>query len=237
MRAHLIRSILVLLVLLCTPRTAHADLMSFWEWLDRMSGPGPWVGIVSEPNPFVCGPKKVKVQAAGSGAVEKECFTDVWGNSLSQRDLHVRFGPQIGFLKALYNNLDYGGAEAPSPKAFVFGATVDAGAKGVEFGIAYGGVHFFGEGFGFTKSTLQPRVTVYPLIWLKKKDPNNTAQNNEYTSALADAVYVRIGANRIFGEISAADFGAIGAPEKMGDEWLWNITISVNPFAFKPLKK
>jgi hypothetical protein len=234
MRAHCIRSTAALLFcLLFAPRPAHADLMSFWEWVDRMSGPGPWVGVVSEPNPFVCGATKTAVRDAGSKPASKDCVIDVWGNVLSQRDFHIRFGPQIGFLKAVANDLDYGGAEAPSAKAFVFGVTVDAGAKGVEFGVAYGGVHFFGKGFGFTKPTIQPRLTVYPLIWLKKKDPSNAAQNTEYTDRLADAVYVRIGANRIFGEISAADFGAVSAPEKMGDEWLWSITISVNPFAFK----
>ena len=56
MRAQFVRSTAVLLLcLFCAPRTAHADLMSFWEWLDRMSGPGPWVGVVSEWNPGVWG--------------------------------------------------------------------------------------------------------------------------------------------------------------------------------------
>lgn len=234
MRVHIIRSTVIVLILLCTPRPAHADLMSFWEWLDRLSGPGPWVGVVSEPNPFVCGGvTKAMIRDPSSTTDKKPCVIDVFGNIVSQRDFHIRFGPQVGFLKALNNDLDYGGVEAPSAKAFVFGVTVDAGAKGIEFGVAYGGVHFFGEGFGFTKPTLQPRVTLYPLIWLKRMDPGNTPQNNEYTDALADAVYVRIGANRIFGEITPGDFGALSAPEKMGDEWLWSITISVNPFAFK----
>ena len=225
MRAHIIRSIVVVLVLLCTPRTAHADLMSFWEWLDRLSGPGPWVGVVSEWNPGVWGATKEAVAAAGTGPAAKTLEFDKFGTAISHRDFHVRFGPQVGYLRALYNDQDYGGAEAPGANAFVFGGTLDAGAKGVEAGIAAGWVRFYGDGFGFTKTTIQPRITVYPLVALSRN----------YTDKWTDSFYVRIGANRIMGDITAADFGAIekNPPQPMGDEWLWSITIGVNPFAFK----
>ena len=225
MRAHIIRSIVVALVLLCTPRPAHADLMSFWEWLDRLSGPGPWVGVVSEWNPGVWGATKEAVAAAGTGPAAKSLEFDKFGTAISQRDFHVRFGPQVGYLRALYNDQDYGGAEAPGANAFVFGGTLDAGAKGVEAGIAAGWVRFYGDGFGFTKTTIQPRITVYPLVALSRN----------YTDKWTDSFYVRIGANRIMGDITAADFGAIekNPPQPMGDEWLWSITIGVNPFAFK----
>lgn len=237
MRAHIIRSILVLLVLLCTPRTAHADLMSFWEWLDRMSGPGPWVGVVSEWNAWGYGTKKHDVEIQGGKAVQGKIF-DPFGNEFSQRDLHIRFGPQIGYLRALYNDLDYGGDKVPKANAFVYGATVDAGAKGVEAGLAAGWVRFYGDGFGFTKTTIQPRVTAYPLVWFYKAKEGvsvEEAEREKWTNRWADAFYVRVGANRIIGSISAADFGAFesGSPEKMGDEWLWSIVISVNPLASK----
>ena len=230
MRAQFVRSTVVLLFcLFCAPRPAHADLMSFWEWLDRMSGPGPWVGVVSEWNPGVWGATKDAVTAAGSGPAVKTLNFDPKGMIISQRDFHVRFGPQIGYLRALYNDQDYGGAEAPGANAFVFGATVDAGAKGIEAGIAAGWVRFFGDGFGFTKATIQPRITVYPFVALAKD------KTRAYADPRSDGIYIRIGANRIIGNITAADFGAIESnpPQPMGDEWLWSIVVGVNPFALR----
>jgi hypothetical protein len=230
MRVQFVRSIVVLLFcLFCAPRTAHADLMSFWEWLDRMSGPGPWVGVVSEWNPGVWGATKEAVAAAGTGRAVKTLEFDKFGTAISQRDFHVRYGPQIGYLRALYNDLDYGGAEPPAANAFVFGATLDAGAKGVEAGIAAGWVRFFGDGFGFTKTTIQPRITIYPFVALAKD------KARAYADPRSDGIYIRIGANRIIGNITAADFGAIepSVPQPMGDEWMWSIVVGVNPFALR----
>jgi hypothetical protein len=226
MRVQFVRSLVVLLFcLFCAPRSAHADVMSFWEWLDRLSGPGPWVGIVSEWNPGVWGATKDAVAAAGTGPVAKTLEFDKFGSAISHRDFHVRFGPQIGYLRALYNDQDYGGAKPPGANAFVFGGTLDAGAKGIEAGIAAGWVRFYGDGFGFTKTTIQPRITIYPLVALSR----------DYADRRLDGIYIRIGANRIIGEFGAADFGAIerNPPQPMGDEWMWSIVVGVNPFALR----
>jgi hypothetical protein len=223
MRSSIVRSALVLVILLGLPRPAHADLMSFWEWLDRLSGPGPWVGFVSEWNPLVLGATKEAVTAAGSGPAVKTFEFDPYGTKISQRDFHFRLGPQVGYLRALYNDQDYGGLEPPAANAFVFGATFDAGIKGVEAGLAAGWVRFYGDGFGFTKATIQPRITVYPLVAFTK----------DFADRRLEGLYVRVGANRIIGEITAADFGAIERGQDMGDEWMWSLVIGVNPFAFK----
>lgn len=225
MRAHIVRSTAVLLFcLFCMPRPAHADLMSFLDWLDRLSGPGPWKGIVSEWNPGVWGPTKDAVAAAGSGTALKTFEFDPLGTKISQRDFHVRYGPQLGHLWAKDNNQDYGGATAPDARAVLFGGTLDAGLKGIEAGVAAGFVHFYGDGFGFTKGTFAPRVTVYPLTLVTRK----------YHSKKLEAVYIRYGWTRIIGDINASDFGAFERtpPQKMGDEWIRTLTIAVNPLAF-----
>ena len=225
MRRYAVRLALMVVILVGTPRLADAGLLSFWEWLDRLSGPGPWVGVVSEWNPLVLGATKEAVASAGSGVAPKMFVFDPGGTKISQRDFHLRIGPQLGYLRALYNDQDYGGAEPPKANAFVFGATFDAGAKGVEAGVAAGWVHFYGDGFGVTKATIQPRITIYPLV----------AFTRDYADKRLDGLFVRIGANRIIGELTAADFGAIerNPPQPMGDEWLWSIVIGVNPFAFR----
>jgi hypothetical protein len=217
----------VILILLASPRTAHADLMSFWDWFDRLSGPGPWVGFVSEWNPIVAGATKEAVASAGSGPVKKTVEFDPFGTKFSQRDFHVRFGPQIGHLWALDNNQDYGGAPESSVRAFVYGATVDAGAKGVEAGIAVGRIRFYGSGFkAFSQGTIAPRVTVYPLVVFKSP--------KDYQDKRLDSFYIRVGANRIMGDITAEDFGAFAKtpPQPMGNEWVWGVVVSFNPLAY-----
>ena len=227
MRAHIVRSTAVLLFcLFCVPRPAHADLMSFLDWLDRLSGPGPWKGIVSEWNPGVWGATKKEVadaKAAGRAAVSDFAF-DPLGTKVSQSDFHFRYGPQFGRLSADENNQNYGGAAAPDVKAFLFGGTFDAGMKGIEGGVAAGFVHFYGDGFGFTKGTFAPRVTVYPL----------TLVTTKYESKKLEFIYIRYGWTRIIGDITAGQFGAVERtpPQKMGNEWIRTLTISVNPLAF-----
>ena len=218
MRGYAVRLVLVILILVGTPRFADAGLLSFWEWLDRLSGPGPWVGVVSEWNPFVLGAKQ-------DGDAAKTFVFDPSNTAISPRDFYVRIGPQLGYMRALYNDLDYGGAKAPKANAFVFGATFDAGAKGIEAGLAAGWVHFYGDGFGVTKATVQPRITIYPLV----------AFTRNYADKRLEGLFFRVGANRIIGKMTAADFGAIDGdpPQPMGDEWLFSIVIGVNPFAFR----
>ena len=225
MKARIVRSTVALLFcMLCVPRLAHADLMSFLDWLDRLSGPGPWKGIVSEWNPGVWGATKEEVASAGTNPARKAFAFDPLGTKISQRDFHVRYGPQLGFLWARDNNQDYGGAAAPDVKAVLFGGTFDAGAKGLEAGLAAGLVHFHGEGFGFTKGTFAPRVTVYPLTLVTRK----------YESRKLEFFYIRYGWTRIVGDITAAHFNAFEKvpPQEMGNEWLRTLTISVNPLAF-----
>ena len=232
MRAHIVRSTTVLLFcLLCMPRPAHADLMSFLDWLDRLSGPGPWKGIVSEWNPGVWGATKEQVANAKAtgAAVEDDFAFDLLGTTISQSRFHFRFGPQLGLLWADENNQDYGGAEPLDVKAFLFGGTFDAGLKGVEGGVAAGFVHFYGDGFGFTKGTFAPRVTVYPL----------TLVTRNYDSKKLEFLYIRYGWTRIIGDITAGHFNAFERtpPQEMGNEWIRTLTISVNPLAFIPPRR
>src|SRR3954471_10008659 len=50
------RAVIILAAVLACPRPAFAQRAGLWEWLERLSGPGPFHGWTAEvPVPFVCG--------------------------------------------------------------------------------------------------------------------------------------------------------------------------------------
>lgn len=216
MPGRILRCALAIVILLISPSPAHADMMGFWRWWDSLSGPGPFNGFVTDV-PLVTYGRK-----AGALGSDPVIFFDPSGLDADQSRRPIKFGVQFGFLEAEQNNLPYVGRPAPGVRAIPIAATADVRVyKGIDVGSTIGLVRFSGDGFGFWRTTVTPRVSIAPVALLSRD------WKRKY-----EAFQVRLFATSILGEIDAADFGAVGG-FKGGNEILLGTTFTVNLLAFK----
>lgn len=196
---------------------ASADMMEFWRWWDSLSGPGPWNGVMVDTRLFTHGYK------LGEQGDAPRLFFDPRGvNTDESRGRPIRFGVQWGVLKAEKNKLPYVDRPAPGVWAIPISGTVDVRAiPGVDVGATLGVIRFTGDGFGFWRTTLSPRVIIAP-----------GALGREAASDRQRAIQIVVTATGILGSFDAADFGAIG-DFKGGNEVLWGTSIGVNLLALK----
>jgi len=78
-----------LLLVLASASPAHASWMAFWDYLDNLSGPGPFLGFGAD-IPLICIDNK---------ELRTECF-----NVLRTQDRHIELGPDFSYLRGLLND-------------------------------------------------------------------------------------------------------------------------------------
>ena len=72
----LVTLVLAGVCLLATARPAHAE-RGLWEWLERLSGPGPFWGVAGEV-PVVCRVVKVTKKVSGAQVTTDSKFDHTW---------------------------------------------------------------------------------------------------------------------------------------------------------------
>lgn len=201
-------AILVVLFVCGTARPAQADMMAIWRWWDSLSGPGPCTGVVFDQRLFSRGQK--------TGTAETATFFDPGLRVDENSRRPVKFGVQVGALKCR-NELPYADGSAPDVWAFPLAGTVDVRTiPAVDVGLTVGTTAFRGDGFSTWKLTLGPRVTLSPGV-LFTQTPTRRHR----------ALQITLTASTIVGDLTAADFGAIG-DFKGGNEVLWSTSVSLN---------
>jgi hypothetical protein len=217
MRRYVMASILSWALIAIAPGTAEAQRGGFWRWWDSLSGPGPFNGIVYDQSIYSLGMER--------GTSVKTWFPDPTATKADPKRRYLRLGLQLGWLWAQKNPLTYAAPrdqDPPGVNAMPFAATADVGvAKGIDVGAAVGGVRFSGDGFGFTKFALTPRLSIRPAVLFS----DNPGRRHE-------VLEIRFFATMMPGTIEADDFGAIGSFRAEG-ELLWGTTIALNVFALR----
>lgn len=108
--------------------------------------------------------------------------------------------------------------------AIPISVTADRGFKrrpGIEVGAGIGAVRFTGDGFGFWRATLSPRISIAPASLL-------TGDRSRRNDAFKIAVFI----TALLGEFDAGDFGATG-DFKGGNELLFGTTFTIDVLALK----
>jgi hypothetical protein len=209
--------LVTLFAVLCCPPAATAGELGFWRWWDSLSGPGPFNGIAYDQPLFTYGTKRDRANDP------KGTFLDLTGLEADPSTRPVSIGVEWAVLWAEENNLEYAPPRdqfVPGVQAIPIFGTVDVGVtRAFDAGAAIGFVRFRGDGFGFNEFAWGPRLTVRPLA-LFAKDADR----------IHELVQVRLFGTHIVGEITAEEFGAVGAFEG-GHEWLWGTTVTVNLLA------
>lgn len=213
MCAAVLRSALVIALLL---GSASPSLAFGWEWLDHLSGPGPWIGVQYEQKLF-CGFDKpgAKRLFGGSGPClwwtpegDKKKENKKW----SKRKFAVGVGTRFSWTKQ--NDLPYAPGTDHKDKRvrmLEFHSFADVrvtGTKGfVHVGGAVGAAKFFGTlvAPALWRPSLEARVSVKVLPTLIKD-----------TSTLD----LRFGKRWFLGDLTARDFGATG-DYRARDEGVW----------------
>ena len=228
----------MVLACLCVPaRPAHAQ-RTFLEWLERLSGPGPFkVGMVhvpfscygfekessTAPDPVLTDPK------AKSDAVAAQHWFLQPGCGKSARNLvRVTIGAQIAKGSG-DNNLLYDDSvpddERDHVNVQVFLGTVDFGLhNSVELGIGAGFIRFSDLPIdSFTRLAVQPaRVIWKPLAMFASKGGNLYQR---------EALQVWFTASWFPGGFTAEDFGAIPGTFDSGKEIQGSFAIGVDLLA------
>jgi hypothetical protein len=214
MSPRLLRCALVILVLFAAPRPAHADMMGFWRWWDSLSGPGPFNGYAADI------PLYTVYRPADRIQIEFDPFEDAALANPSS----IKVGLQFGVLKAEDNNLPYAaGRTPPGVWAIPISVTADRRiVRGVDVGAGVGLVRFFGEGFGLTRATVSPRLSVAPASLL----------SDGPATRRTEAFKIRLFFTALLGEFDAGDFGATG-DFKGGNELLFGTTFTIDVLALK----
>ncbi len=217
MRAQLIRSAIVLVLLLGVPHSASANVAGFWRWLDRLSGPGPCTGVVYDQRLFSNGFRTGEAQQT-----ERTTFFDPGGLALDEAKTSrpIMIGFQWGVLKC-GNELPYEGRSAPTVWAFPLSGTVDVRVhRAVDAGASLGLTGFVGDDFSVWRPTVSPRVTIFPAAFVREPTRRHRA------------LLVRVTASTILGELDAEDFDAVG-DFKGGNEVLWGLSFAIDLLALR----
>jgi len=202
MRQLLVRSVLCGLLLLLAPRPASAEL-GFFRWWDSLSGPGPFSGVVFD-EVFLCKGEPT------STPLPRPKF-DPGCLNLHRGKRRLMGGVKVGRLDGK-NNLPYATGRAPEVHAYPVLATLSFSQHpALERGGAVGFVRFSGEGFGFNRFAIEPRVVFRPLVFFA--DVDSKAQRQ------LEFLHLQLYGTGIPSEFTAADFGAIGS-FRSDREWL-----------------
>jgi hypothetical protein len=220
-----------LLALACglVPAPASAQA-GFIRWLEKLSGPGPFVGGGLEIYGLCYGAEKASISAPEPPGTEpRRWFFDV-NCARAARDrqrltIGVQFAKMVG-----NNNLQY---DESVPENFrdTVGATAFLGsadltvARPLDLGVGLGFLHFTGTAPGsFTRVAIEPiRVTWKPLAM--RPSASEDGLRGLYRR---EWLQLRLVMTVIPGGFDAEDFGAIPGSYRSGTEIQANMYVIVN---------
>jgi hypothetical protein len=203
------------LVTLALPAESRAGI----GWLEKLSGPGPFVGIVV-PVPIRCDRLKNSYQTERSDA---EGAVTYLGCDPNDREEGVRriIGAEVWRLWTDHNELPNPSDTDEGVRIFAALGTLEfAPWKQVKVGGGFGVAWFSGDTFDtFARPLAQPvRLTVAPLSLLKPDSP------------WLEVLKIHANANIFLGGVDARDFGSGGtfeAPYEL--VWMTSIEFDVIP--------
>jgi hypothetical protein len=183
------------LVFAGVPPSAEAHARAgLWRWLDGLSGPDDFTGLVFDVSLLCYGTPVVGGDDVDRLRVDPGCL------STDPKRLKPTIGVKFAYLWG-HNTLDYGPASAPDVSALALMGTIDVPVdkKGVlEAGVGLGGVRFSADPAAFWRPAIEPRLTVKPLVFKGRGDQRRKWE-------WLQIQFSRLG---ILGRIDAEDFGA-----------------------------
>jgi hypothetical protein len=195
------------LLLVALPSTAFAD-MGFWRWLDKLSGPGPFRGIVLDPAIVCIGHNERGDRTRVTAVYLYDC-------DLVRAERHIRLGTDIGILTGK-NNLDPSRGTVAAYPVLFNGAI---GTSYFDVGAAFGFVRFVSGPSSATEGAIQPiRITFRPFAI-----PENRRQDFR-----ARALQIRLTTTYLAGALTAADFNAPSSSWTGGNEWVTSLMFTVD---------
>jgi hypothetical protein len=229
MRQSVVIGFFALTCALVSARPADAQA-GFIRWLEKLSGPGPFVGAGLEIYGLCYAAEKDSITAPEPAATEpRRWFFDV-NCARAARDrqrltIGVQFSKMIGD-----NNLQYD-ASVPDDLHDTVGATALLGsadltvARPLDLGVGVGFLHFTGGLPGsFTRFALEPlRVTWKPLAMRPAADSSDRMGLYK-----REWLQIRLVMTVIPGGFDAEDFGAIPGSYRSGTEVQANMYLIVN---------
>lgn len=210
----------LVIVLACVLRPASASAISFIDWLEKLSGPGPMMGLTLEAD-LVCdvwdrdlrttagvsaslapqGANRTMHKVTPSHPWTREC----WAREVSPDDRRTTLSAEFSFLNTGKANLPYDPpiVEGKRTAVHAFRAIVAVDVRlhrALDIGAGVGVIRFWGDRFDpFYRSVIQPaRLRVRPLLI-------PSARLGHFGEALT-----LTGTLSTIGTLRAADFGATG---------------------------
>jgi hypothetical protein len=227
------RTVLIGLVMLAcglVPARPASAQAGFIRWLEKLSGPGPFVGGGFEINGLCFGAEKDAVAAPDPPASQpRGWFWDVNCARAARNRQRLTVGVQFAKLTG-DNNLQYDetvpGDLRDNVTATVFLGTADLGvARALDVGAGFGFIRFTGTPpGGFSRFSAEPlRVTLKPFA-MRPVQPGDTPRQLYRREWLQLRVVMTV----IPGGFDAEDFGAIPGTFHSDTEIQANMYIIVN---------
>lgn len=227
------------------------DALAAVGWLEKLSGPGPFVGWQVNV-PFACygfqdapwpaaseGRASIDQTAPAAGGDQRQLRVNYDCLMASADNWSIKFAVDVGRLSSTENELPYPGVDdrlKPNVNALVlmpsaslsFGRFTDDMGSVIDVGVGVGAVRFSDDGNffdAFWKPAFQPvRVAIRPLALFRK-------------GVRWEFLEIGLNATIIGGEMTAADFGAAGSFQE-SNELVWNRAIRVDLFKlFQPPRR
>ncbi len=190
---------------------ASPSLAFGWEWLDHLSGPGPWIGVQYEQKLYCNFEGAGNDQLPGmSGPCVESNADDDTRKDWRRRVFATGVGTRLSWSKD--NDLPYAGNRNDSGKSltmFEVNAFADVRLwRRFHFGGAFGTARFAGKPIegAFWKPTVEARVTAKLA--------------SASIGSWSGSVDLRVGRRWFLGRLDAANFGAEG-PFKVDDDGVW----------------
>jgi hypothetical protein len=198
------------------------------RWLEKLSGPGPFVGVGLEIYGLCYANEKGAIAAPDASATaERQWFWDVNCGRAARDRQRLTVGVQFSKLTG-DNDLQYD-ESVPADQRDSVGATILLGSadlgvtRALDIGACIGFLHLSGTPAGsFTRPMLEPlRVTWKPLAMRPGAADPLTAYKREW-------LQLRVVMTVLPGGFDAEDFGAIPGSYKSGTEIQANFYVIVN---------
>lgn len=228
---------LATLALGLVPARPAAAQAGFVRWLEKLSGPGPFVGAGLEIYGLCYGVEKAlptdpEVTERAAAAAGPQWFFDPNCGRAARDQRRLTVGVQLSKLVG-DNGLQYDDSVPAklhdTVGASIFMGTADLGVhRSLDVGAALGFVHFTGAPpGGFSRVMLEPiRVTWKPLA-MKPVSPNASAAEAR-AAYRREWLQIRVVMTVLPGGFDAEDFGAIPGSYKSGTEVQGNLYVMAN---------
>jgi len=218
----------VILWLLCLGAPSRADA-SIMDWLDRLSGPGPFWGIdfdmqvncPSRASSSVNQGNRFKVLAAN---IVISCPDE----RFDKRHVNWYLTPGLGWTKQLNHLGDVPPTNPDATKAIgtdKLGTAIDyTVAPAVDIGAGAGFLYFYGPRFvNFARPYVQPfRVAIRPGLFKPGASTESTS------STVRGALAINFSVTMIVGTIAGSDFGVPASSFHVHNEFVPEVGISLD---------